>query len=113
MPPRRLVRRQPLWNRIKARFDPWDYALWLSEEIETRDFGSKSLGNQLGVACNIVFILARVYGSYSAGSDTDDIFSDDDSSTSSGWLAWFVSSWVPFSAANAVLLTLCFFRHGQ
>ncbi|POS78551.1 hypothetical protein DHEL01_v203048 [Diaporthe helianthi] len=92
MPPRRLIRRRPLWDRIKARFDPWDYALWLSEEIETRNFGSRSLGNQVGVACNFVFILARVYGSYSAGSDTDDIFNDDETSTSSGWLAWFARS---------------------
>lgn len=106
MPPRRLVRRRPLWERIKARFDLWDYALWLSEEIETRNFGSKSLGNQLGVACNVVFILARVYGSYSADSDTDDIFSDDESSTSSGWLAWFVSSWPLFAAAETAVLTL-------
>lgn len=91
MPPR-LVRRRPLWERIKARFDPWDYVLWLSEEFETRNFGSKSLGNQVGVACNFVFILARVYGSYSAGSNDDDIFSDSESSTSSGWLAWFARS---------------------
>lgn len=97
MPPRRLVRRRPLWERIKSRFDPWDYVLWLSEEIETRNFGSKSLGNQLGVACNFVFILARVYGSSSTGSDNDDIFSDSDSGTSSGWLAYFVSSWIPFA----------------
>lgn len=91
MPPR-LIRRRPLWERIKARFDPWDYVLWLSEEFETRNFGSKSLGNQLGVACNLLFVLARVYGSYSADSGNDDIFSDTESSTSSGWLAWFASS---------------------
>ncbi|KAH8750540.1 hypothetical protein F5883DRAFT_223032 [Diaporthe sp. PMI_573] len=111
MPPRRLVRRRPLWERIKSRFDPWDYVLWLSEEIETRNFGSKSLGNQLGVACNFVFILARVYGSSSTGSDNDDIFSDSDSGTSSGWLAYFAWSimWnlVAFSIWN---LTFTFWR---
>lgn len=95
MPPRRLVRRRPLWDRIKSRLDPWDYVLWLSEEIETRNFGSKSLGNKLGVALNFIFIIARVYGSSSTGSDDDDIFNDSVSSTSTGWLAYFVSSWSP------------------
>lgn len=96
MPPRsrsRLVRRRPLTERIKAYLDPWDYLLWLSEEIETRNFGSKSLGTQLGLALNFIFILARVYGSSSTGGDDDDIFSDSASTGTSGWLAYFVSSW--------------------
>lgn len=92
MPPRtRLVRRRPLTERIKAYLDPWDYLLWLSEEIETRNFGSKSLGTQLGLALNFIFILARVYGSSSTGGDDDDIFSDSESTGTSGWLAYFVS----------------------
>lgn len=96
MPPRpRLVRRRPVMQRIKAAIDPWDFFLWLSEEIETRDFGSKSLGSQLGLAFNFVFILARVYGSSSTGSDNDDVFNDSDSD-SAGWLAYFVSSWTLF-----------------
>jgi hypothetical protein len=97
MPPRRLVRRRPLWERIKSYFDPWDFILWLSEEIETRDIGNKSVGTQVGVALHFVFMIARVYGSSSAGSHSDDIFSDSDSSTSSGWLAYFVSSWNPLA----------------
>lgn len=97
MPPRprsRLVRRRPLLERIKANLDPWDYLLWLSEEIETRNFGSKSLGTQLGLALNFAFILARSYGSSSTGGDNDDIFSDSESAGTSGWLAYFVSSCV-------------------
>lgn len=94
MPPRpRLVRRRPLKERIKAYLDPWDYLLWLSEEIETRNFGSKSLGTQVGLALNVAFILARVYGSSSTGGDSDDIFSDSNSTGSTGWLAYFVSPW--------------------
>ncbi|KAK2613763.1 hypothetical protein N8I77_000653 [Diaporthe amygdali] len=89
MPPR-LVRRRPLKERIISALDPWDFFLWLSEEIETRDYGSKSVGNQLGLALNFAFILARVYGTNSTGSD-DDIFSDSYSDTS-GWLAYFAWS---------------------
>lgn len=91
MPPRR-VRRRPLMERIKAKFDPWDYILWLSEEIETREFGSKTLGNQLGLALNVLFVLARVYGSSLTGDDDDDIFGDSESTSSTGWLAYLVSS---------------------
>lgn len=91
MPPRR-IRRRPLMERIKAKFDPWDYILWLSEEIETREFGSKTLGNQLGLALNVLFILARVYGSSSTSDDDADIFSDSESTGSTGWLAYFVGS---------------------
>lgn len=97
MPPRsraRLVRRRPLIERLKTFFDPWDFLLWLSEEIETRNFGSKSLGTQLGLALNFVFILARSYGSSSTGGDNDDIFSDSESAGTSGWLAYLVSSCV-------------------
>lgn len=98
MPPRpRLVRRRPVWQRIKAAIDPWDFLLWMSEEIETRNFGSKSLGNRLGLALNFVFILTRVYGSSSTGSDNDDVFSDS-GSDSPGWLAYFVSSCTAFAS---------------
>lgn len=95
MPPR-LVRRRPLKERIISALDPWDFFLWLSEEIETRDYGSKSVGNQLGLALNLAFILARVYGTNSTGSD-DDIFSDSYSDTS-GWLGYFVSSMIAFAS---------------
>ncbi|KAL1864257.1 hypothetical protein Daus18300_007854 [Diaporthe australafricana] len=91
MPPR-LVRRRPLWERITSALDPWDFILWVSEEIETRELGSKSLGTQLGLALNFVFIIARSNGVYSTSS-SDDVFGESDSNAS-GWLsyiAWTVS----------------------
>lgn len=84
----RIVRRRPLIERIKSALDPWDLFLWLSEEIETRDLGSKSLGTQLGIALNFVFLVSRANGTHSA--DVDDVFSDD--SAGSGWLAYLVST---------------------
>lgn len=83
----RLIRRRPLFERIKSALDPFDFFLWLSEEIETRDIGSKSLGTQLGLALNFAFLLARANGVYSTGS-VDDVFSDVEGS---GWFAYFVS----------------------
>lgn len=81
------MRRRPLPERIKSALNPWDFFLWLSEEIETRDLGSKSLGTQVGLALNFVFLLARANGANSTGS-YDDVFSEVDGS---GWLAYFVS----------------------
>lgn len=84
----RLVRRRPLSERIASALNPWDFFLWLSEEIETRDIGSKSLGTQLGLGLNFVFLLARANAAYTVSS-TDDIFSDVEGS---GWLGHIVSS---------------------
>lgn len=84
----RLVRRRPLSERIASALNPWDFFLWLSEEIETRDIGSKSLGTQLGLALNFVFLLARANAGYTTGS-ADDVFGDVDGS---GWLGYIVST---------------------
>lgn len=83
----RLVRRQPLRERIMAAINPMDFLLWLSEELETRDWDSATVGTQTGLAMNFLFLLARA----NSGSTTksDDIFSDD---TSSGWLSFVVST---------------------
>jgi hypothetical protein len=85
----RLVRRKPFAERLKAMLNPMDFLLWLSEEMETRDWDSKIVGTQLGLACNFVFLLARA----NSGSATtnDDIFGDD---TGTGWVAFFVRTLV-------------------
>lgn len=70
-----------------ADINPMDFLLWLSEELETRDWDSASVGTQLGLAMNFVFLLARANSGSS--SPSDDIFSDE---TSSGWLSFLVSS---------------------
>lgn len=87
----RLVRRRPLMERITSAVNPWDFFLWVSEEIETRDIRSKSLGTQLGLALNFIFLLARANGAYSTGS-ADDVFNDHDGIS---WLAYFVSHTAP------------------
>lgn len=74
-------------ERITSALNPWDFFLWISEEIETRDIGSKSLGTQLGLSLNFVFLLSRANGVYSTGR-ADDVFSDHEGG---GWLAFLVS----------------------
>ncbi|KAK9422727.1 putative Meiotically up-regulated gene 154 protein [Seiridium unicorne] len=96
----RLVRRKPLAERIKAMLNPMDFLLWLSEEIETRDWNSKSVGMQMGIAMNLIFAVARANSSRNTTSD--DVFGDDGGS---GWLTFIVSTFVwilaGFSTLNA------------
>ena len=65
--------------------NPMDFLLWLSEELETRDWDSNLVGTQLGLALNFVFLVARA--NYGSRSSNDDLFGDD---RGSGWLSLFV-----------------------
>lgn len=100
----RLVRRKPFAERLKAMLNPMDFLLWLSEELETRDWDSKVVGTQLGVGVNFVFLLARANSGTTTPSD--DIFSDD---AGSGWLSFFVSLPKHLCALLHVL-TVCLLR---
>lgn len=75
-------------QRISAWLNPMDTLLWLSEEMETRDWDSKQLGTQIGIALNFVFLVARA--NYGSNSKSDDVFSEEDGG--SGWVSWIVST---------------------
>ncbi|KAI1740729.1 hypothetical protein F4680DRAFT_447586 [Xylaria scruposa] len=97
----RLVRKRPFTERVKAMLNPMDFLLWLSEEIETHEWSSKSVGTQLGLAMNFAFLITRAN---SGGTRVaDPVFDDGDSSM--GWLAYLISAIVwfltGFSAINA------------
>ena len=82
----RIVRRKPLSERISAWLNPMDFLLWLSEEIETRDWNSKSIGLQIGVALNLIFGIARANSARKT--TVDDVFGDDNDS---GFFTFLVS----------------------
>ncbi|KAI9742930.1 MAG: hypothetical protein M1818_003660 [Claussenomyces sp. TS43310] len=88
-PPGRLVRRKPWAEKIKAYLDPLDFLLWLSEEIETGDWDTKSFGTPLGLTFSFVFLLARANSGVPGTSKEDDVFGD--SRHGSGWLRWFAA----------------------
>ncbi|UKZ73603.1 hypothetical protein TrVFT333_001251 [Trichoderma virens FT-333] len=98
----RLVRRRPLWERITSMLNPMDFLLWLSEELETRDWDSKLAGTQLGLGMNFAFLLARAnFGSSSEWSDSD-IFGDDINPSLLSYVTYpIVWGLVLFSFANA------------
>ncbi|KKA31234.1 hypothetical protein TD95_002746 [Thielaviopsis punctulata] len=83
-PTRRLVRKRPLMQRITAYLNPMDFLLWLSEELETREYDPQSLGLKLGLAMHFIFVLAL---SNSVDDDPDDIFGDSTSTSSLSYLS--------------------------
>jgi hypothetical protein len=89
MPPR-LIRRRKLSERIKSYLNPLDFLLWLSEELESNDWDQwqKDWATPIGVALNIIFLVARANSGPSLKSWGDDVFGDVEGY--SGWLAWFV-----------------------
>lgn len=89
--PSRLVRRRSLTERIQSFLNPWDFLLWLSEELEAGDWDQwqKDWAALIGVALNIVFLVARANSGPSLRSSGDDVFGDIEENYS-GWLVWFV-----------------------
>lgn len=90
----RLVRRQPLSERIKAALDPYDFLLWLSEELHdsTWDEALKDWTSVIGFAANILLVITRSNSGKSTSYRSSDVFGDYEGGSSSGWFVWLVST---------------------
>ncbi len=90
----RLIRRAPLWERIKDRLNMFDFLLWLSEQIDANDWEQfhRAYSTTIGVTLNIVFLIARANsGGKAANRDAlDDLFGDDFDDGRIAWLGWLV-----------------------
>jgi len=86
----RLIRRKPLADRIRDYLHPGDFLLWLSEEIETRDWDSKHVATPLAVGLHFTLLIARANAGKGTTSGDDDVFGEDYSRT--GWLSYIVST---------------------
>jgi hypothetical protein len=86
----RLVRRQPLAERIRGYLSPADFLLWLSEELESHGWDQleKEWAVPIGFGLNLAFLVARANSRGGSGS-SDDVFGD--SNREAGWLVWLVS----------------------
>lgn len=86
----RLVRRQPLSERIANLFNPWDFLLWISEEVDSSDWTQleKNWAQPLGFGLNFVFLIARANSATQTSRPDDDIFGDYSSGASV--LSWAV-----------------------
>ena len=90
MPSRRIVRRQPLVQRLRTWFDPLDVLLRVSEEFESSDWEQwlQDWSIPLGTALNFTMLIARA-NSGGSSRGTDDVFGDD--MPTSSWMTWLVS----------------------
>jgi hypothetical protein len=104
----RLVRKAPLSERLKAYLDPYDFLLWLAELLndDAYDEWLKDWSTPIGIALNILFILAQgaSAGKHAPGRN-DDVFGDA-GGKGSGWFSLFAAFLVQvltlLSCANAV-----------
>ena len=84
------VRKQPLIERLQATLNPYDFLLWLSEEIESQGWDQieKVWALPIGVVANLVFLIARANVGKKSRS-YDDVFGE---STGPGWGTSIVSA---------------------
>ncbi|KAF2226198.1 hypothetical protein BDZ85DRAFT_232567 [Elsinoe ampelina] len=109
----RLVRRQPWSERIKSALDPYDFLLWLAEELHdsTWDEALKDWTLPIGAAANFIYVIARANSGSAASSRSSDVFGDFDGRSSSGWFTWLCSFMSHLLALLAVLNAVyTFFR---
>ncbi|KAL4917245.1 hypothetical protein BDW62DRAFT_211283 [Aspergillus aurantiobrunneus] len=109
----RLVRRQPLAERIKSYLNPLDFLLWLSEEIDANDWDQfeKSWATRLGVILNLVFMIARANSRTSGSQVIDDVFGEKDGVSLLSWLASFTVHFLICVAALNTFYTFQRKRH--
>lgn len=90
MPP--LIRRRPLLERITAHLDPYDFLLWLSEELNDDSYDEilNEWATTIGIAVNLVFILARGASKSGSSRGGDDVFGDHDGTRGGAWVPWLV-----------------------
>jgi hypothetical protein len=103
----KFVRRQPLSERILASLNPYDFLLWLSEELESSGWDQldKEYAFPIGIGLNLVFLVARS-NSPSRSADYDDVFGDGGGSSLLGWLVSASMRWL--NAANLPRLPLLY-----
>lgn len=99
----RLVRRRPLRERITDWFNIQDWLLWISEEIETRDWDSKAYANPLGFGLHFILLIARANSGDEGRGNGDDVFGDVPSG--SGWLSYLVRITTVSSDLCSLILT--------
>ncbi|KAL9079684.1 MAG: hypothetical protein Q9157_001461 [Trypethelium eluteriae] len=103
MPP--LIRRQPLIERIKAKLNPWDFLIWVSEELDDLEDLHKAWATPVGLGANLIFMIARA-NSAPSSSKSDDVFGDFQSRRGTGWLAWVCTFIVHLLTATSILNAL-------
>ena len=101
MPPARLVRRAPLAERIKAYIDPWDWLMWISEELNTNDWEEFAQDYAIPLGCGMNFIFVVAQANASNGTANNDVLVG--TGGGSGWFGWFCRIFVILLSSLALL----------
>jgi hypothetical protein len=98
-------------ERIQAYLNPWDFLLWVSEEIDGHDWDQmeKNWGFPIGVGLNMIFLIARANSRSGGGKAFDDVFGEDEGVP---WLSWLVRGLL-LQSSCAVKLTVIGIIHRQ
>lgn len=99
----RLVRRRSFRERIADLFNIQDWLLWISEEIETRDWDTTTYANPLGFGLHFLLLISRANSGSDGYGDRDDVFGD--SPSGSGWLSYLVRTTTVDTASYSLILT--------
>lgn len=75
MPPQRLVRRQPLAERLLSLINPFDFILGLWIWLESHDWDNlqNTIKNPLGLTLNILCLISRANSNGSSRRSADDV----------------------------------------
>jgi hypothetical protein len=84
----KFVRKQPLSEKLASYLNPYDFLLWLSEEIESNGWDQleKGWAIPIGAVLNFAFLVARA-NITTRSKSYDDVFGED---RGTGWIAWLV-----------------------
>ncbi|KIW66887.1 hypothetical protein PV04_06176 [Phialophora macrospora] len=87
----KFVRRQSLAERLKGQLNPYDFLLWLSEELEANGWDQleKEWATPIGLTLNLIFIIARA-NTKQKSTGYDDVFGDIPGVAWTTWLATFI-----------------------
>ena len=88
----RVVRQEPLVERIKAYLNPLDFLLWLSEELHESAWEEalQDWAIPIGAGANLLFIITRANSRQTNTRSRDDVFGDFDGRAGTGWFTWLV-----------------------
>ncbi|PWW74041.1 hypothetical protein C7212DRAFT_284079 [Tuber magnatum] len=113
MPPQRLVRRQPLAERLSSLVNPFDLFLALSIWLESHDWDNlqNTIKNPLGLALNILCLVSRANsnGGYGRSGAEDVLRRPVGGSNSLFYRQFWVLSWV-LAAGSIFNAVYCFSR---
>jgi len=100
MPP--LIRRKPWSEKLREHLNPYDFLLWLSEELHDSawDESLQDWATPIGAGANLLFLIGRANSGASGSGGRDDVFGNFSGRRGTGWLAWLVRCYLAWTMTD-------------